>query len=605
MELIDRNFPYLHSTSETFLNYASKVDIGGYNNETSIKEMDLIIQELQKKISIMKNRENNFYQSFRNKDGKVIKTPEEWSNNFLIRDNKQISLNQAVLEIFQSKDMFSRLKNLSTILSGEDLINNISGKISKEFEKDLLKELKKLPLEEAVSKALAKTLSRERGKQNKKISDKEIFDTLLHDVVPDIKNIVTTTGQAKNLGKNGKYGKSIQQATKALTKKNSTFDAVNNVIKSTLREKLVDYGYSQEVDSILRIWDVLVKQKKVLNNENFYKIDLSVFFDGDSSHISGGVQEIGSVFSIALIADTNLSKGVDIKDVYSYGAQLVERYDTKNKVQSKTDTVIELSKNKKIQSYRIQEKNSISDIYNSLDSLSWTKQTDQTFAKMTIQRESSLEHYFNLAQALSKGGHAFLKEQDIAALSYLLVNYLTLSSPSYTRPSWAKGREGRADIRKTINLNTRAIIERLMSLNTISYFSDIPKDIEKSMQIETVDFIIFKSRILIPMSYIYEDIIEYLKNDYKMYKIGASKMGKNTQLQTSFNFKYSTALVKNMNKAKEKKGINAALHYSQDDFTAIGKYYGNKTVKNISMRSVQLEIDPRQFHNLLSQTFHY
>lgn len=605
MNLINSTFPYLHSTPETFLNYASKQDIGGLKGKNQWNDFDQAISEMKKKVNIAKRREKDFYNSFKDKNGNTIQSAEQWSNTFLIRKNTGTSLQQDILEAFNSIEMKNALMSLSTQLSETEVLEKISGKLSKETIKFLQKELKTSSLEEAVRKTLTNLLIIERGKRNKTASDKEIFTDLLKGIVPDIEKIITMTGRAKNIGQKGKYGKTIQQATKALIKKRTIIDNVNIKIKEILKIKLLNKNYDNEtITEVLKIWDDLSKSKKIFDDKNFFKTDLTAFLDGDVSHISGGIQEVGSVFSLSLITNINLKNNIEIKDIYSYGQQLVKRYDTKNKVQSKTDTVIEMVNNTVHNTYRIQEKNAIAEVYNSLDSLNWAENIEQSFAKMTIQRESSLEHYFNIARTLSAKGQAFLKEDDISALSYLLVNYLTLSDPSYQGPPWAKERVGRNDIRKTVNLQTRGIIERLLSLNSISYFSDIPQEITEDANLETIDFIIFKSRILIPMSDIYKNIIEYL-SDSKKYLIGASKMGNATQLQTSFNFKYSSSIVNSMNKEKEEKGPDPSQNYRQDSFVAIGENYGNKTIKNIGIRSVQLEIDPRKFHNLIAQTLQF
>jgi hypothetical protein len=146
------------------------------------------------------------------------------------------------------------------------------------------------------------------------------------------------------------------------------------------------------------------------------------------------------------------------------------------------------------------------------------------------------------------------------------------------------------------------LIEQLLSLNATMYFSDLAISANEVKSIDTIDFIIYKSRFLIPMSYIYTDIISFLQQT-KGYAIGAANSKKATQLYTSFDF--SDVNMRQMNKEKEdiRNQDPGGTDYSNQNLVNVGRNYGSQAVNNISVRSVQLDIDPRRFRNIVSQTF--
>jgi hypothetical protein len=333
-------------------------------------------------------------------------------------------------------------------------------------------------------------------------------------------------------------------------------------------------------------------------------INLSSFSYVDWSNIVGGVQEVGSVISINLIEETQLNEQKNIKiSAKSCGQEFVKRAYLPHEVESKTDTIIEFAENETDNKFRIQEKNSLNSIYNDLEVVDFLdKQIEQKFAKMKVQGETSLMSYYETATAGEYGGISFLGEDEKSLLSYVLVNFLAFSDSGYKRPEWKE--EGMGQFHKGVGSSVRGLIEQLLSLNALVYFSDIIPTVENAMSIDTIDFIIYKSRFLIPMSYIYYDIIGFLQHMGK-YMIGAANAKRSTQLYTSFNFNFSKyqEMYKKKREVLEKAEENEGKNYSNLALLAVGKKYGSEALSETSIRSVQLEIDPRRFRNLIAQTF--
>lgn len=590
--------PYLHSSPETFYNnLLGKNEQAHQEVENLRSRFDNAIAAFNGKRSMAQQRERQFYAYFKDNNGSPITSAEQWSNAFLINKTKNASISQKVLAVFNSSEMATAISALSKIEESElkNRLIQLSQEVGDKKTQKLIQGLTTITLQEAekiVGDLLEKEVLKGR-KKNSSIKDSEILVPLAQKIQGALPELIKTTGQGRNIGKKKKNrSESIRQATKAITRGRASQSQILNTILAILEGGLADLCAKEEIDYV---------KKKFIEFFNQGVINLSLFNSGDWSNIVGAVQEVGSVLSINLIQEYQKDTTTTIS-AKSLGQSFVSRAGLKHQVESKTDTMITFAREGSENRFRIQEKNSLASVYEDLEVVDYLdKKLEQSFARMKVQDKTSLENYYTTAAIARKGGGSFLTDEDMKLLSYVLVNFLTLSSPNYKAPPWKK--EGMSRFHKGFSSSVRALIEQLLSLNATIYFSDIITGAEDIVSIDTIDFIIYKSRFLIPMSYIYSDIISFLE-DYSKYAIGAAKMGKTTQFYTSFDFNFSAAQAKEMNKKKQAViSQDSNRDYSNPNLLNIGKNYGEEVLSSIFVRSVQLEIDPTRFRNIVSQTF--
>ena len=600
--LLGKTNPYLHSSPETFYNNLLRENIvgGDDQDQKTIGRFTAAIQSFETRASSARSREKEFYSYFKDSNGNVITSAEQWSKAFLISEADNATLSQKVLKVFNSLEMRNAILSLSKVDEEElrtralTLADNAG--LDEKTKKDIVKKIEKASyssLERIIGDIFEQVVLQQRQRGSKNV-DAIILKELAKKVQGAMPEIITAAGKSRNIGeKNKGRGKSIKQAVKSISRQGTPS-------QQAIIEKIIVVFRTLLKDKITEEEMIFVEQKfKEYLREKV--INLSSFTAGDTSNITGGVQEVGSVLSINLIDKSSLNTSkVPTISAKSMGQEFVSRANLKNQVESKTDTMISFARKGCNNRFRIQEKNSLNAIYNELEVVDrLDKEIEQNFARMKVQGETSLSNYYSTASLAAGKGASFLGDEEQALLSYVLVNFLSLSSSNYTPP---KGKS-MSGFHKGFSSPVRALIEQLLSLNATVYFSDIVTSANEVKSIDTVDFIIYKSRFLIPMSYVYTDIVSFLQQT-KNYAIGAANSGKSTQFYTSFNF--SGVNMQQMNKEKEEARNQAGDNnkdYSNTNLVNVGRAYGSEAFDNISIRSVQLDIDPRRFRNIVSQTF--
>lgn len=598
--LLSASAPYLHSSPETFYNNLVRELVD--NTETSEhleQSFQSAISSFQEKKRLAQEKERQFYTFFKDKNGNTITTPQEWANAFLINKNTNADLHSVIQDIFNSPDMVREMMSLSRASSEviEKRLATLQEAAKNTGYFDLFNECV-LNSGKELEKGLMDFFAGLLQKNSTRRTDIEIFKPFLDEVKKNLSNSIRNKGKSRNIYKNNNkgYSNSIKQAAKAITRKNPTILTVKNRIIKILKIKLNEKGFDEKtIQLVINNFEELIKEKQ---------INLSNLQKGDWSNTVGAVQEIGSGFSINLIqeqkdghAGTNAGLTISAKSI---GQELVQRANLKQKVDSKTDTLINIVHKKTNHKFRIQEKNSLNEIYTDLEVVDFLdKQIEQKFARMKVQDTTSLEHYYSVAD-MANGGKALEKP----LISYVLVNFLLYSDSNYAIPPWREKRKMKS-FKKGNESNIKVLIEQLLSLNSDIYFSDIYKDAEtEATNVDTVDFIIYKNRFLIPMSYVYYDIIGFLQDSEK-YRKGAANSKRATQLRTSFDFNFSKSRAAEMNKEKMEifKEDSEGKNYSNNNLVNIGQKYGQEAVDATSIRSVQLDFDPRRFRNIIAQTF--
>lgn len=557
--------PYLHNTAEHF-RWQGSLQLRHYNkNAIATKKLEDWREQCLLK-------EQAFLSDFN------VTSFHQWEEEYLIHtaaNQKASTLYEEVLKTINSRDLLNRLRAYD--FTPQTFVDFLSEKSEKKLSQTVInKLLQSQSFDEAVGKYVVEGLSL----KGKNIAVKQVKN--YNKLVGYLNNSELQqqwTGLLRSYKSN--Y---LSDLKKAIKQEAANYNGIIEDTTQFLRRKLEQYynnkpnnTQKQEIEYYCNEWKKALQEE--LNNETEKRL-----LSFNDSNIIGEIGEIGDaiVFSARAQQDENLKQ---------LETTIVRR--AKNKVnrfgktvESKTDLQI-LTKNGK---YNIQEKNSMSSIYQEFENSIYKDAEKNIFGGITLQGEIA---YPQLRTYLSKIRNSTLTSflsDDAAALSYLLVNISVLNKYGQVGNKFYKSARQNPNTAANIGISEHLVrmIDDILSQNIGLYVSDVLNAGTDNLTLEPYDFIIFKSRKIIPMSAILECLITAFKEENQ----------KIFDLHTSFYVGNEAGAVyrqmlkeKNLYTPKLQKG---QAWYSDPSFVNIGQQAGQEVLQNIKINKIRLNLHYKQ-----------
>lgn len=518
--LVNADRPYLHKTAKTFVKNAARYDIGDFkeeNRDRLFKEPLELLEELKK---TARKREEAFYAAFSTKDLK-IKSAEDWERHFLASSKNDATPQQKVLAIINSHEMKNLFNSEITETEALSVFRGIPDKDLKKlgevFEKNARPQLEKV-LQEGTLSEIYKALYF-GGIKYKKGYSQRVGQNKVYDIFEKDKKFKRTnksnTGTLKSEKSRilqGALNRRLKKPKKEIAK------ASKNYLEEQVK-KLSDYKSKQEIyDSLCREWNKAIdeglKKKRSMFSDSYV---LNVGELGENA------EEIS--FVADFIKDINNTWGGSLfKEVRNNATNKVKRFDSNEEVSSKIDLEFILKDNKG--KFNIQQKNSDRDIAQELE-----KEMGLTNGRTQISIHSGISYNtlrHQITQMKAEHASAASRQETFDRLSYLLVNLNILNKNEWAQKRYTlnendelvklKGKDKLGKAFKNSNANstmilknTQQVINALIEQYFILFIADFEKG-EGGLTVSPYDFIIFDSRILIPISEVYGMIINHIRS---------------------------------------------------------------------------------------------
>ena len=599
--------PYIHSRALTFNIAARKMDIGEYRVTQGKRKIESSLSYLEEHKKEALNREKQFYQEFNVNDA------VEWGQKYLASSQNGATLQQIALDVWNSHGMINLLVGLLTpeemrqklendielkSIIGENEVNQIiehiseytGEKIIEEFQKILLQKDKKTQLDiRAIMSGARDDLSKSTFMSKKR--------------------------QLKSSTKSGTAYKEIRKyltsAEVGQRKKNA-----REYFKANFEQKAKEKGYSpnsKEFLQILQLFDDALNKATEAGGNALYNDLLSY-----QNNVVGAVAEVGEsiVITYTLLTNQgNFNKKVFDKLLkeFQQGKEKVNRLGLKNK-QGKADLILDLSKIKNNKGepigskWRIQEKNTDKDIFFDLETRAAELETDPFFkAHGQIKYRTFLDDIEKMSTKLEKssGGVAnniTPSKDSFAKITYLLanINVLNTSEPieePYSR-AYKQKPTNNSEIGTKGQLVTRSmeIVNRLMSQFALFALADFTEGEKKDFfKVAPWDFLIFDSRILVPLSVIYQGLIDNIQQT----NAEINQESAHLSVQSTINRTFDLARIRKI-KMQKVGSFDPQGDYSDTNLVTYGKRIGDEAVRNLVLTSFNFDVN---WKNLVSKNF--
>lgn len=595
---------YLHSNKWTFFDNMAYYSVFGQLQFQD--KLSQSIATLEKDLVMAKEQEAEFYEDFSFPNLPEITTPQEWSQRFLRASTDKNNKISVLTNIFHSIELYHILSNSSSddkairkIL--RDIANNSTNLNNQQKDKilDIIRKEGTVAFGEVFNDLgiLGKEHKLEQG----------LF-------LEDLYQAVTKTTRKKAIEATDKAIKQIKGALRAkdspkfkeleraLLKKDNDRTKKLNLSLDFIQRKMVEANIFniKEIDAVLSMW-------RELYNNDIDKDD-SRIIDNDITKVEGKVQELERRITLSEVFITfsvDYYENISPKDieqhytvagyrtlVQSTGDKLVKRFRREdgsyNEAESKTDSIF---RGKSGRIYRIQEKNSIGDMYKQFDTSGDPNTLPTQPSQIKLQSKvnfSTLEQYFI-------EGKIFTHEE-LQYLSYLLINFNALNTWSHENDGDARlwKAKGKNAVRATF---TRDLIDKIMTQGIKAYISDliIPDNIANPLDFQNWNFIIFRGQMLIPLSYLIEQLLNYLKdsNDNMMVMRTYSKV-------TGISAGYLKNVYSEKQEAMKDDPAPEDKNYHWDNLVQIGIDAGDVAYKGLTINSIYLKFGKEAVNNLIN-----
>lgn len=604
---------YLHSNKAHFFENVGSFKIG--DKLQSTKQLEQALDKLKNYLGIAKTQEQNFYADF-SFNGEIITTPQEWSRKFLrINQDKNKNNKISVLtNIFHSMKLYEILSQHT--VNDQKFINIIKQTISSSKDipaKDKQKIYRLIEKQTAISFGEVFSKLGYFGKGGKikqqnflqefrRISDEAIEESLkelLNSSIDDIKS----TLRVQNSDKLKKIQKLVStERTNATEKLNKSCEFIKNEMQKT---KIFS---NDEITKVIQMWTILFNQDLLGRDKRLTSDSIM--------QVEGKVQELERRITLSEVfikfekedPFQNLEQATQDKYkigpyktlVQSTGDNLVKRFRKENgeydKSESKIDSIF-IGKSGK--QYKIQEKNSINDMYSQFDSTGDPNTLTRKFGQIKLQSKvkfSTLEQYFSEGKIFS--------DEELQYLIYLFINFNASNIWS------AGGRLGKADgFSKTKDGGKKQttfkagftidMIDQLMSRGIMAYVSDmiIPDKLNKgtTLNFDNWNFIIFRGQMLIPLSYILTELIHFLEDAKKtLFTLRTYSM------LDGISESYLQDVYKQKLAAKEGDPNPKEYDYHWDNLVNVGTEAGKFTKGNLWISGIYLKFSDKTIENLIN-----
>lgn len=535
--LVETGRPYLHMRAGTFINNLSRE----YKN-TGKHPLKLDSAPLLALIARAEAIERDFFKEFNIRDGITHEEKARiWSDRNLAREGKEADAIQIALSIWNSRDFRNKLYGKK-----ED------SEIKAEFENRMQK------IEPNITLLLEKELQITKNVEN-------AIGNILKELLIG-KDLKTQRLIRKSLGQEVERTRTVKTGTTVIPKliELISFENIDNQVEKT---NSCYYFFRERVLKKLK-----ENQTNIPNNislDDFlspFRQEISEIIKLSKNDITGAVSEKGELISLQLRYGVNIAR--------STGTDLIERIEVNNKVKQKTDMII-------MEKYRIQQKNTDKDLF-------------LEFEKLGQQTMRNEKLFFTAGSALSFS--TFRKQIERALggeagtldiLEYLLVNINALNK-GY-QEEFGRGPMLYKKETKGLGIYPRFAMKMLsdiVSQYCQVFFSDLIEDLSKGkIEIRSYDFIIFNSRILIPMSTIYKGFLTNITDAAHKINKESTYLDVETVLKTKDAFSKND--YENMVKAKEAavKRFIPSADYSSSKLVTAGKDAGANLLSKIKIGS--------------------
>lgn len=616
---------YLHSNKHNFFNNIENYGVFGKLQKTD--KLNETLKILKADLETAKIGEKGFYEDF------GVSSPQEWSRTYLrIGKNRENEKGEkdnkiAILtNIFHSVELYrilskhssdnNKLKNvLREMASTSNLTKGQKNKIFK-----ILNTQAPVALSEVFSK-LGLFDKGGRKKQQEFFNEflsasNKIVESTLQELVAQSVDEIKGTLRSANSDKLKKIEKLI---TKQKGDNKKKLDESTNFIRRKMNENPIFSGKDKNI--VINMWEELFWH-------DIYHDDGRVVSDSIEK-VEGKVQELErritlseAFLSFSLddffsdLTPQELEKNYTVAGiktlVQSTGDKLVSRYRNESasrgtadkeayqQSESKTDSVF-LGKSGKL--WRIQEKNSISDMYSQFDTSGDPDKLTRKFGQIKLQSNvkfSTLEQYF-------REGKNMFSNEDLQYLSYLLINFNALNKWSAGEDEQLWKADGYSKKTKTEEKKQTAfkaaftidLIDSIMSRGIKVFISDLilPDRVSAGAPIdfENWNFIIYRGQILLPLSYIIEQLILFLKDVQKSTMALRTYSGLENITAGYLKDIYSQKLASTENDPdKDKKD------YHWDNLVNIGVEAGRYVKENLIIKGIYLKFNTQAIKNLIN-----
>lgn len=567
---------YLHNTPRTFNRAATKLDIAGLNKSRYTDGIALL-RQLKKDAE---EREASFYNLFDD-----VKTAEQWSDKYLARSIGEPY--QQVLAVWNSHDMRKKIQGL---LSDQEILNKLTRILSS-------KEVQQIT--DAVHltgtfQSILEDAKNELTLSVKDILSKLVISSTAHLADKDRKNLQHAIRKA--------IGQDIKKK-KILTSKNSSElkDLENRIIfEKTDKIERANDAY----EFFIKQLEESSGQKNVLNNNDYKKYieaiketlfeaaeGKNLLFAKNASISIGEVQELGDGIILSLALDMGFEKTKNprasekaVNTILSTGELKVSRFG--KRVSSKIDMWMNFPG---AEQYKFQQKNTDKDLFLQYEKLGQDFSFSQENVFFNVGSEIKYSSFIQQLQEISTQNWGIADGDTLGRLTYLLVNLNVLNLAKGKDKLYKQDTENRSGLLLTKVDDT---ISKIIGQSALLLFSDFEKDITNAglYQKNTYDFIIFNSRFLIPLSYVYDAIIKSLEN----YSIKLNKDIAHLTVRSAIS-DFSSSRIDQMAEDKKEaiKPENFVKNgdYSNPNLVRVGRQYGLQAANNLVLKGFQLDFN--------------
>lgn len=548
--LLETGRPYLHMSAGTFVNNVA----GEYKTTSNQTRIPLDTTLLETLALDAKNIEQNFYKDF------GVSSAVEWADKYLARGNT--NLYQIALSVWNSH----RFKNkLYGELSAEQVLQKVENKLGKEVKQQLEKEIvQSSSLENALTAVIKKNLM---DLIDNPRAQKDFRRSIVGETGKQMRRIITGSTVIPQLVKSILF----EEATNLPQKAENCYQFFKAEVTKKLQEKGLFYN-TNDLDIELQPYKELLKSETLLKNQR--------------NNIIGEVEETGDAVTLTLRFQ---QEGKDFK-VNSIPNKKVKRIGIDHEVKTKVDMTIQ----GKSRTYRIQQKNTDKDIFHEFEdignqvlqnhSLFFTAHSSINFDTFRKQVEKVFGKNIVMGEISWNSEKSYLD-----LLEYLIVNINVLNQ-TYNEDKGGKLYKKEPPIGAD-GIYPRLAMKLLSDIITkycLLFFSDIEKEMADLTKTNRYDFIIFNSRILIPMSTIYDGFIQNLKQVSNQVNKEATYLDVGTAFKK--NQVFSQSDYDNMVSDKEEAvasegGFLPSKKYSNTNLVQIGKDYGQEVLKKLQLGS--------------------
>ena len=579
---------YLHNSPRTFNRAASIIDVAGlqptskqhHSFSKGISFFNFLYEEAKK-------RESDFFKHF-----PEASTAELWSDKYLARIGKNADPHQQVLAAWNSKIVREQLK-------GIDSKENVIKKLRELF---LSTDAKRLTKRLGIEKYIEETL-------------KEMENTVSFNVRDFLYTVLIEQVQGKKSSDIKEFQHYVRKLTKGSRKR--TISSRNSAILKELEEQIIfvqnnNKGKKERVYNafLQQLSDNTEKSPKELEKDESYIQYLRIIrklledaenkknnlFAKNTSVMIGQVEEIGdgSILSIPLELEfdslTGGNKGEGQEGIWNIGAQKIQRLNLPQKVDPKTDMLINLTEKERkiVQQFRFQQKNTNKDIFFEFEKLGQQNNFLNKSVFFNVGSEISYKNFVQQLIDISKQGFAVVDNDILGTLAYLLVNLNVFNQQTGKNKLYKQDNSNRSGLLLTQVNDT---ISKIISFASLLLFSDFEGKLGEYVK-STYDFIIFNSRFLIPMSQVYEALRKSLENYSQQLSSEITHIDITTKLG------YSPDLNALADKKKDAVGtFDKTKEYSDANLVSVGKTEGQNVLSNLTISNFKLNINIENFLN--------